>query len=87
MIATVFQTSREEYINGAELDTPLALRRAEYSDSIGGGYYIPLANWRGAYDGRQSQEECYTRPWSTAANTEPVGDQPTGDPTARNPGI
>jgi RHS repeat-associated protein len=63
-----------EYVHGAELDAPLAMLRAEYSDSIGGGIYIPLANWKGSYDGGYSIEHCYTREWTTML-APPVGSQ------------
>ncbi len=72
-----------EYVHGAELDAPLALYRAEYSDSIGGGYYIPLANWKGSYDGGYSIEECYTRDWSIGL-APPVGPQIGSDTTKSN---
>ncbi len=78
-----YQTGRVEYVHGAELDAPLALYRAEYSDSIGGGYYIPLANWKGSYDGGYSIEQCYTREWSTAV-APPVGPQIGSDTTKSN---
>jgi RHS repeat-associated protein len=79
-VASFFPTGRVEYVHGAELDAPLAFYRAEYSDSIGGGYYVPRSNWRGAYDGGYSVEQCYTRAWTTQV-APPIGEQKTGTDT------
>jgi RHS repeat-associated protein len=75
-----YETGRVEYVHGAELDAPLAMYRAEYSDSIGGGFYVPLANWKGSYDSGYSIEYCYTRQWSTAV-APPIGEPSTGGDT------
>jgi RHS repeat-associated protein len=75
-----YPTGRVEYVHGAELDAPLAMYRAEYSDSIGGGFYVPLANWKGSYDSGYSIEYCYTRQWSTAV-APPIGEPSTGGDT------
>jgi RHS repeat-associated protein len=75
-----YQTGRVEYVHGAELDAPLSMYRAEYSDSIGGGFYVPLANWKGSYDSGYSIEYCYTREWSTAV-APPIGEPQTGSDT------
>jgi RHS repeat-associated protein len=53
---------------------------AEYSDSIGGGFYVPLANWKGSYDSGYSIEYCYTRKWSIAV-APPIGEPSTGGDT------
>ncbi len=50
---------------------------------IGGGYYIPLANWKRSYDGGYSIEQCYTREWSTAV-APPLGPQIGSDTTKSN---
>ena len=72
-----YPTGRVEYVHGAGLDKPLALLREEYSDSIQGGVYTPMANSRGAYDSGEGRGQCYTRTWTTQPADPPNADWPS----------